>query len=97
MNPIKQAKLEKAINEIDSTFVGEVRGMTLVQCKDRLSKLSLDAQAVVMAKENDQELEDARANVKEMSSPYRESLKKLRQKIDFLLTVMEEKNIPESK
>ena len=97
MNPIKQAKLEKAINETDSTFVGEVRGYTLVQCKDRLSKLSLDAQAVVQAKENDDELTAVKEEVKEMGAPYRESLKKLRQKIDFLVSILEEKDIPESK
>lgn len=97
MNPIKQAKLEKAINDIDGTFCGEVRGYTLDQIKDRLSKLSLDAQAVVMAKENDQELEDAKNEVKEMSSPYRESLKKLRQKIDFIVSILEEKDIPKGK
>jgi len=97
MNPIKQAKLEKAINEIDSTFCGETRGYTLVQCKDRLSKLSLEVQSVVNARENDDELTQAKEEVKDMGAPYRESLKKLRQKIDFLVSVLEEKNIPESK
>lgn len=95
MNPIKQAKLEKAINEIDSTFCGEVRGYTLDQTKDRLSQLSLEVQAVVQAKENDDELTAAKAEVKEMGAPYRESLKKLRQKIDFLVSILEEKNIKE--
>jgi uncharacterized protein (DUF2252 family) len=93
MNPVKQAKLEKAINESDSSFCGEVRGMNLDQIKERLSKLSLDAQSIVRAKEEDEELTAAKEEVKEMGAPYREAMKKVRQKLDFLVSILEEKNV----
>jgi hypothetical protein len=84
-------KLEKTIEENDSSFCGEVRGMTVSQLKDVLALVSMQRESVVKAKEDDEELISLKAQVKEISAPYRESLKKLQDKIKFIVGTMEEK------
>jgi hypothetical protein len=86
-------KLEKELNKINETFVGEIRGMTLTQLKDRLSLESLRSQEVSQAKADDQELQDAKDLVREISAPYNSSLKIQKQKIQFIVSQLEEKTI----
>lgn len=84
-------KLEKSIQEHDESFCGEVRGMTEVQLKDALARLSMQNESVVKAKEDDSELNELKDQVKELTAPYRESMKKLKSKIKFVVGIMEEK------
>jgi hypothetical protein len=67
--------------------------MTLTQLKDRLSLESLRSQEVSQAKADDQELQDAKALVREISAPYNSSLKIQKQKIQFIVSQLEEKTI----
>ena len=86
-------KLEKEIAKHNESFCGEVRGYTETQIKDALGRESLRAQEISQAKSNDEELQEAKASVREVSKPYNESLKIQKQKIEFLVTMLEEKTI----
>jgi hypothetical protein len=88
-------KLEVAIAKDNESFCGEQRSMTLTQLKDSLARESLAAQVVMQAKEDDEELQSLKEQLKEASAPYREALTKQKLKIEFIVKIMEEKNIPE--
>ena len=88
-------KLETLISDNNESFCGECRGMTETQLKDVLSRESLSAQAIVQAKEDDEELQALKDQLKEASSPYRESLKIQKLKIEFIVRILEEKTIKE--
>lgn len=55
--------------------------------------MSLAAQAIVQAKEDDEELQSLKEQVREISKPYNDALKIQRLKIEFIVKVMEEKNV----
>lgn len=86
-------KLEKEIAKHNESFAGEVRGMTETQVKDTLARESLRAQEIIQAKSDCEELHDAKQLVKEISGPFNEALKKQKQKIEFLVRILEEKTI----
>lgn len=88
-------KLEKEISKHNEQFCGQARGMTLTQLKDTLARESLGLQETSQAMKDDFELSEAKATVKEMSAPYREIMKKQKQKIEFLICMLEEKQITE--
>lgn len=84
-------KLEKAIEKINESFCGEVRGMTEAQIKDVVCRLALQVEDITTAKENDSELEDLKQQIKEIEAPYKESLKNLRTQLKFAIGIMDEK------
>lgn len=86
-------KLEKEIAKHNESFAGEVRGMTETQLKDTLARISLRAQEIIQAKQDCDELTEAKQTVKEISAPFNEALKKEKQKIEFLVRILEEKTI----
>lgn len=88
-------KLEKEISKHNENFCSESRSMTLTQIKDSLARESLGLQETVQAMKDDDGLTEAKLTVKEMSAPYREVMKKQKQKIEFLVAMLEEKQITE--
>ena len=86
-------KLEKEIAKFNESFTSEVRSMTETQAKDVLARESLRAQEISQAKSDDDQLTEAKMTVKEMSAPYNEALKKQKQKIEFIVKILEEKTI----
>jgi hypothetical protein len=84
-------KLEKEIAKTNESFCSECRGMTLTQLKDRLSLESLRSQA----KSDDEQLQEAKASVRELSAPYNTALKIQKQKIQFIVSQLDEKTIKE--
>lgn len=86
-------KLEKLIAQHNESFVGEVRGMTETQLKDTLARISLRAQEITQAKSDCDELTEAKQTVKEISQPFNDALKKEKQKIEFIVKILEEKVI----
>lgn len=86
-------KLEKEIAKHNESFCSEVRGMTETQIKDTLARESLKSQEISQAKADCEELQEAKQTVKEISQPYNEAQKKQKQKIEFLVKILEEKVI----
>lgn len=86
-------KLETEINKHNESFCGEVRGYTETQMKDALARESLRLQEIVQAKADCEELQEAKQTVKEISTPFNDASKKQKQKIEFLVKILEEKVI----
>ncbi len=86
-------KLEKEIAKFNESFTSEVRSMTETQIKDTLARESLKSQEISQAKQDCEELQEAKQTVKEISQPYNEAQKKQKQKIEFLVRILEEKTI----
>ncbi len=86
-------KLEKEIQKHNESFCGEIRSFTETQMKDVLARESLRAQEIAQAKSDCDELTEAKQAVKEISQPFNEALKKQKQKIEFIVKIMEEKTI----
>lgn len=86
-------KLEKEIAKHNEQFCCEVRAMTETQIKDTLARESLRAQEISQVKSDCEELQEAKATVKEISAPFNEAAKKQKQKIEFLVKILEEKTI----
>lgn len=86
-------KLEKLITEENESFCGEIRGLTLPQIKERLSQISLQKLELELFKEQDEELKNAKELVKELNTPHAESMKKLKMKLEFVVRILEEKNV----
>ena len=88
-------KLEKEISKHNESFCSEARGMTLTQVKDSLARESLGLQSIIDAMKDDDTIGDLKAQLKELTAPYRETAKKTKQKIEFLVAMIEEKQITE--
>ncbi len=86
-------KLETEICKFNESFCGEIRSLTLQQIKDRLAHESLESQTISQAKADCEELKEAKDTVREISKPFNESLKKQKQKIEFIVRILEEKKL----
>jgi len=84
-------KLEKKLKEKDPLFLDEIAGLSRDQLNNRLLGLAKGRQDILQAREEDQDLAQAKDTVKELSAPYSESLKSTDLKMRYIAQVIKEK------
>jgi hypothetical protein len=72
-------------------FVGEVSGLSADQLNNRLATLAKNLEESETAKEDDEELEEAKAHASELGAPYRDAKKALRLKSKYVISILKEK------
>lgn len=90
MGRTKKSVQEKVQTEYPE-FATEVAGETPAQLNNRLAGLAKYLEQTEEAKENDNQLEIAREQVKELSGPYNDTKKALRIKSKYIITLLREK------
>jgi len=72
-------------------FVEEVDSASVSDLESRLSRLTKDYEATEEAQKNDEELENAKALVKELSAPYREAKTMIKLKTKYIIASIKDK------
>ena len=83
--------LEEEVKERMPEFVDEVVSLSVDDLNARLSRLAKDNEANEEAKEEDDELTEARELVTELSAPYREAKKFIRLRSKYIIQLLKEK------
>lgn len=83
--------LEEKVQADYPEFVEEVQGLSVDQMETRLSNLAKNAEDVSDAKQNDEELKDARSKVSNLDAPYRDAKKAIRMKSRYIIKLIREK------
>jgi ATP phosphoribosyltransferase regulatory subunit HisZ len=81
-------KVQKELPE----FVSEVSGLSVQDLDARLVTLTKGLAETEQAKEQDEELENAKALVSELSAPYRDAKKVLSMKIKYIVSLFEKES-----
>lgn len=85
-------KLEKKLfKDGQKTFAEEVRAMPESALNDCLLRLSKAQQENITAKNNDQKLKDAKAEVNSLQGPYNEFKRKNQEKSRFVSLLLQDK------
>lgn len=89
------ARQKKTVQEVAQAefpeFVGEVSGLTADQLNNRLATLAKNLEESETAKEEDEELEEAKLTASELAAPYRDAKKALRVKSKYIIGLLKEK------
>lgn len=83
--------IETQVQEQLPDFAGEVAGLSVQELNARLSELAKAREQNSDAKEEDEELENVRKVVSELSAPYRDAEKALKLKSRYLIKLIDEK------
>jgi hypothetical protein len=86
----KKSIVEKVQEEMPE-FAGEVAGLGVDMLNARLAQLAKDSQANEQAKEDDEDLESARANASELGAPYRDAKKAINLRSKYIIKLIEDK------
>lgn len=90
MSRPKQSVQDKVAKDLPE-FADAVVGLSVDELNARLSQCAKDAETIRDQKEEDEELEQARAQVAEFAGPYNEGLRITRLKIRYLISLINEK------
>jgi hypothetical protein len=82
-----QERVQKELPE----FVEVVAGLSVAELEQRLATEAKNAERIEEQKENDEGLEEAKAQVAELSAPYRDAKKVVRLKSRYLISLIKEK------
>ena len=89
------ARQKKTNNEVVQgeypEFATEVAGLSPDQLNNRLASLAKALEESETAKEGDEELENAKALASELSGPYRDVKKAIRQKTKYVIGLLTDK------
>lgn len=89
------ARQKKTVQEVVQTefpeFFNEVAGLSTDQLNNRLATLAKNLEESETAKEEDEELEEAKATATELAAPYRDAKKALRVKSKYVISLLKEK------
>lgn len=89
------ARQKKTIQEVIQAefpeFVQEVGGLGADELNRRLATLAKNLEESETAKEEDQELEEAKATAAELAAPYRDAKKAIRAKSKYIISLLKEK------
>jgi len=85
-----EMKLETKVEKEYPDFAHEVARMDVDGLNQRLLGYTKSSEEVEQAKENDEGLERAKEQVKELSAPYRETKKALRLKMRYIMNRIKE-------
>jgi hypothetical protein len=83
--------LEEKIQEEMPEFAGEVAACSVDQLNARLAQLAKDAEVNEQAKEDDEDLEKAKAEASELGAPYRDAKKAIRLRSRYIIKLIGEK------
>jgi len=83
--------LKQKVQEEMPEFANEVAGLAVSDLNNRLAKLAKDAEANEQAQEDDEELEQTRAQASEMAAPYKEAKKAIRLRSRYIIALIKEK------
>ncbi len=84
---------DKYRNKLNEEFMNAMMGSEAEEIKKNIVMAEGQINGIEAAKENDQELEDLRVKVKEISAPYRESKAIETAKIKYCLYILEERGV----
>lgn len=82
-------KLVEKMKKNNPEFCDEVLGLDSAALDSRLAQLAKDSEAVEVSKESDTQLTDAREQAKEFAAPYREAKAAIRDKIRYIVSMLE--------
>jgi hypothetical protein len=82
-----QERVQKELPE----FAEVVAGLSVAELEQRLATEAKNSERIEESKENDQALEDAKAQVAELGAPYRDAKKVVRLKSRYLISLIKEK------
>jgi hypothetical protein len=85
------ARKKKGIEEEYPEFVSEVAALTTDQLNNRLATLAKNLEESETAKEDDEELEEAKATASELGAPYRDMKKAVRAKSKYIIKTLKER------
>jgi hypothetical protein len=89
------ARSKKTIQELVQgeypEFANEVAGLSADQLNNRLATLAKNLEESETAKEDDEALEQAKAEASELAAPYRDAKKALRAKSKYVISLLKEK------
>ncbi len=85
--------VEQKVKEELPEFAQEVETLSTAQINTRLSTLAKDAEAVQDAKEEDEELDDAKATARGLAAPYNDAKKVLRLKTRYLIKTLKDRGV----
>lgn len=89
---MKQKKsIEEIIKKENPQFKEEADALSAAELDARLGQIAKDTDAVEQAKENDEELEQAKEQVSVLGSSYRDAKKALRLKTRYIIHLLKEK------
>jgi len=72
-------------------FATEVEGLSADQLNNKLATLAKYAEETETAKEDDEALEQAKAEAAELAAPYRDAKKAIRAKSKYVIALLKEK------
>lgn len=91
MEDTLETKLEKKLKNKDPMFLDEIAGLSTDQLNNRLLSLAKNRQETIKAKEEDQDLAEAQATVKDLSAPYKETLSAVDLKMRYIAELIKAK------
>lgn len=83
--------LQEKVQEEMPEFAAEVAGLSVDQLNARLANLAKDAETNEQAKEDDEDLEKAQVEAKELGAPYRDFKKANRLRSRYVIGLIKEK------
>jgi len=87
----KEFKLKKKIAKKHPNFVEVVEGLSAADLKQSMSKYARYAVEVRMALKNDETIQNTEAALKELKGPYNDTLKALKEKMDYVYMLLKDK------
>lgn len=87
----EKKSIQVVMQKENPEFVAEVSGLNVDQLNARLAELAKGIQRVEDEKEADEDLEAAKAQVTELSAPYRDAKKALKNKSKYIIELIKEK------
>lgn len=86
----KRVKKDK-FSALEGDFKDQVAGMATDAIVDLIAKVAMDAEALIAAKEEDEDLKDKKEIAKDAEAVYRDGAKQCRLKIQFAKRVLEDR------
>jgi hypothetical protein len=87
------AALKKKMQKKDSTFTDSVDGLPATDIKQNILLYSKHLHDTEMALKNDEDIKEAQEALKEMKAPYTETMKMLKEKINYLHLILKDKEL----
>jgi hypothetical protein len=83
-------ELKKKVQKKHATFCEAVDGLSLEDLRKNMLMYAKYKEETLTAKENDEELKSAKAQVAELSGPYNDTLNALKLKISYIYALLAE-------
>lgn len=81
----------ETVQEKYPEFTPTVDGLSLADLENKLSTYAKEAEKVLEAMEDDEELEQAKASVTELRGPYTDAKKAIRLKMRYIIALIKDK------